>query len=150
MAPLFTATWLSDVLPQALGLSRPTLHNSDGDEVVFHEVRFPFSPETTPDQVAERLTAINGLHRENEALWNWLEEPASSRLSKRGDDAENALRWNVTMEDGRTVLGSIEIMDATSIFSVNPVMQDGKVHVTNLQFVKAMQRHLSWSDIGCL
>jgi hypothetical protein len=49
-----------------------------------------------------------------------------------------------------TMLGSIEIMDATSIFSVNPVMQDGKVHVTNLQFVKAMQRHLSWSDIGCL
>jgi hypothetical protein len=34
MAPLFTATWLSDVLPKALGLSRPALHNSDGDEVV--------------------------------------------------------------------------------------------------------------------
>src|SRR6267143_927604 len=43
MAPLFTSTWLLDVLPKALGLSRPTLHNSDGDEVVFHEVRFPFS-----------------------------------------------------------------------------------------------------------
>src|SRR5215469_11600758 len=42
MAPLFTATWLSDVLPKALGLSRPTLHNSDGDEVVFYEVRVPF------------------------------------------------------------------------------------------------------------
>jgi len=51
MAPLFTATWLSDVLPQALGLSRPTLHNSDGDEVVFHEVRFPFSPETPPTKL---------------------------------------------------------------------------------------------------
>jgi hypothetical protein len=29
MTSLFTATWLSDVLPKALGLSRPTLHNSD-------------------------------------------------------------------------------------------------------------------------
>ena len=46
MAPLFTATWLSDVLPTALGLSRPTIHNSDGDEVLFHEVRFPLSPNT--------------------------------------------------------------------------------------------------------
>jgi hypothetical protein len=70
MAPLFTATWLSDVLPKALGLSRPTLHNSDGDEVVFYEVRFPLAPQTTLNELAERLTAISSLHRENEAFWN--------------------------------------------------------------------------------
>src|SRR5205807_8227599 len=39
MAPLFTATWLSDVLPKALGLSRPTLQHSDGDVVVVIEMR---------------------------------------------------------------------------------------------------------------
>jgi hypothetical protein len=39
---------------------------------------------------------MTSLRRENEAFWNWLDEPASSRPSKRGDDAENALRWNVT------------------------------------------------------
>ena len=66
MTPLFTATWLSDVLPKALGLSRPTLHNSDGDEVVFHEVRFPLAPQTTLNELGERLTAISSLHRENE------------------------------------------------------------------------------------
>lgn len=38
MAPLFTATWLTEVLPKALGFSRPTVQNSDGDPVVFHEV----------------------------------------------------------------------------------------------------------------
>lgn len=38
MAPLFTATWLTEVLPKALGFSRPTAQNSDGDPVVFHEV----------------------------------------------------------------------------------------------------------------
>ena len=51
MTPLFTATWLSDVLPKALGLSRPALHNSDGDEVVFYEVRFPLAPQTTPNEL---------------------------------------------------------------------------------------------------
>jgi len=66
------------VLPKALGLSRPTLHNSDGDELVFHEVRFPLTSKTIPEEIGERLTAISGLHRENESFWNWLDEPASS------------------------------------------------------------------------
>jgi hypothetical protein len=73
MAPLFTSTWLLDVLPKALGLSRPTLHNSDGDEVVFHEVRFPLASKTTLNELGERLTAISSLRRENEAFWNWLD-----------------------------------------------------------------------------
>ncbi len=68
MAPLFTSTWLLDVLPKALGLLRPTIHNSDGDEVVFHEVRFPFVPTAMSEAITERLEAISGLHRENENL----------------------------------------------------------------------------------
>ena len=119
MAPLFTSTWLSDVLPKALGLSRPTLHNSDGDEVVFHEVRFPFAPEATLKEIVNRLATTSSLHRENEAFWNWLDEPASSRPPKPSDDAENVLGWNVTMEDGRTVLGNIEIKERFLIVNVN-------------------------------
>ena len=103
MAPLFTATWLLDALPKALGLCRPTFRNSDGDEVVFHEVRFPLAPDTTPEEIADRLEAIASLHRENKTFWNWLGDLAVSRQPKRGDVAENVLAWNVTMEDGRTV-----------------------------------------------
>ena len=119
MAPLFTSTWLLDVLPKALGLSRPTLHNSDGDEVVFHEVRFPLASKTTPRNSRERLTAISSLRRENEAFWNWLDEPAATRSPKPSDDAENVLGWNVTMEDGTTVLGNIEIKERSLIVNVN-------------------------------
>ena len=119
MAPLFTATWLSDVLPKALGLSRPTLHNSDGDEVVFYEVRFPLAPQTTLNELGERLTAISTLHRENAAFWNWLDEPAYALQPKPSDDAENVLGWNVTMEDGTTVLGNIEIKGRSLIVNVN-------------------------------
>ena len=119
MAPLFTATWLSDVLPKALGLSRPTLHNSDGDEVVFHEVRFPLTSKTTPEEIGQRLTAISALHRENESFWNWLDEPASTHPLKRRGDAENVLSWNVTMENGKTVLGTIEVKERLLIVSIN-------------------------------
>ena len=119
MAPLFTATCLSYVLPKVLGLSRPTLHNSDGDEVVFYEVRFPLAPQTTLNELGERLTAISTLHRENAAFWNWLDEPAYARQQKPSDDAENVLGWNVTMEDGTTVLGNIEIKGRSLIVNVN-------------------------------
>jgi hypothetical protein len=78
MAPLFTSTWLSDVLPKALGLSRPTLHNSDGDEVVFHEVRFPFAPEATLKEIVNRLATTSSLHRENEAFVKTQAHRASS------------------------------------------------------------------------
>ena len=119
MAPLFTSTWLSDALPKALGLSRPTLHNSDGDEVVFHEVRFPLASQTTLNELSERLTAISSLHRENEAFWNWLDEPAPARPSEFNNNAKNVLGWNVTMEDGRTVLGTIEIKERSLVVNVN-------------------------------
>jgi hypothetical protein len=126
MAPLFTATWLSDVLPKALGLSRPTLHNSDGDEVVFHEVRFPLASKTTPEEIGERLTAISGLRRENETFWNWLDEPASTQPPKHHGAAENVLGWNVTIEDGRTVLGTIELRERSLIISVSSAARAGR------------------------
>jgi hypothetical protein len=43
----------------------------------------------------------------------------SARPSKPGDDAENVLDWNVTMEDGRTVLGNIEIKERFLTVNVN-------------------------------
>jgi hypothetical protein len=129
LAPLFTVTWLADVLPKALGHSRTTLHNSEGDEVVFHEVRFPLAAKATVNELSDRLSAIGSLQCENEVFWNWLDEPASSRSSPPSpassrssppsDDAENVFGWNVTMEDGSTVLGAIEITDRSLIVNVN-------------------------------
>ena len=119
MSPLFTATWLLDVLPKALGLSRPMVRNSDGDEVVFHEVRFALAPQATPEKVADRLEAIASLHRENDTFWNWLAEPASPQPAKPSDAAENVMAWNVTMEDGTTVLGNVEIKERVLVVSVN-------------------------------
>ncbi|HVB14971.1 MAG TPA: recombination-associated protein RdgC [Stellaceae bacterium] len=126
MAPLFTSTWLLDVLPRALGLARPTLHNSDGDEVVFHEVRFPLAPTTAPAEVARCLAAISSLNRENDTFWNWLADP-SPQKPKAGDDGENVLAWNVTMDDGRTVLGNVEIKENALVVSVNSAARAERV-----------------------
>ena len=126
MAPKFTSTWLLDVLPRALGLSRPTVHNSDGDEVIFHELRFPLAPKATPEEVAECLTAISSLRRENGTFWNWLAEPSRQRPTP-GEEAEDALAWNVTMDDGRTVLGNVELTENAVVVSVNSMARAERV-----------------------
>ena len=82
-------------------------------------MRFPLALQTTLNELAERLTVISSLHRENQAFWNWLDEPAYARPSKPSDDAEKVLGWNVTMEDGTTVLGNIEIKARSLIVNVN-------------------------------
>jgi hypothetical protein len=102
-----------------LGLSRPALRNSDGDEVLFHEVRFPLAPGTTPEKIADRLESITSLHRENEEFWNWLADLAASRQPERSAVAKNVLAWSVTMGDGRTVLGNVELDERWLVVSVN-------------------------------
>jgi hypothetical protein len=119
MAPLFTATWLLDALPKALGLSRPMVRNSDGDEVVFHQVRFALGPQASLEKVADRLDAMASLHCENDTFWNWLADPAPPHAQRRRADAENVMAYNVTMEDGTTVLGNVEINESALVVSVN-------------------------------
>ena len=115
-APLFTTAWLFDVLPRALGLNQPTLHNSEGDEVVFHEVTFPLGSSASTEEVAHRVNELRPLHRESPTFWNWLGEAAPTRPAAEG---ENALLWNVTLEDGSVVLGNIELGERTLVLSVN-------------------------------
>lgn len=115
-APLFTTAWLFDVLPRALGLEQPTLHNSEGDEVVFHEVTFPLAPTASTGEVAHRVNELRQLRRENPTFWNWLGDAAPARPAAEG---ENALLWNITMEDGSVVLGNIELKERTLLLSVN-------------------------------
>ncbi len=115
-APLFTTTWLFDVLPRALGTSQPTLVNSEGDEVVFHTVTFPLASGASQDEIGRRLGKLNPLRQETPTFWNWI-GPTSSRAAK-SRDAEK-VTWNVTMEDGSVVLGNIELKERALSLSVN-------------------------------
>jgi hypothetical protein len=117
LAHLFTTAWLFDVLPKAMGRDAPHLHNSDGDEVVFHKVRFPLAAKATQKAVASKLDALTDLQKENASFWNWLGGRSTGR--PQGDGQPNALKWNVTMEDGTVVLGNIELKDRAVLLSVN-------------------------------
>lgn len=115
-APLFTTTWLFDVLPRALGTNQPTFVNSEGDEVVFHTVTFPLASGASQDEIGRRFGKLNSLRQETPTFWNWI-GPASSRAAKSGE-AEK-VTWNVTMEDGSVVLGNVALAERALSLSVN-------------------------------
>lgn len=117
LAHMFTTAWLFDILPKAMGQDTPRLYNSEGDEVVFHTVRFPLAANATQKAIRSKLDGLADLRRENASFWNWLGDQAPGPA--RGDEQATALRWNVTMEDGTTVLGNVELKDGTVLLSVN-------------------------------
>ena len=51
-APLITNVWLDDALSAVLNPSLPTMVNSDGDEIVFCELRYPLVPAARGKQCA--------------------------------------------------------------------------------------------------
>lgn len=119
MAPLISTAWLLDTIPRALGPA-PTLHNSDGEEVVFHRVRFPFARGATQALIGARLDAIPALQRENARFWNWLgARSATPRATGR-------LAWGVTMEDGTPVLGNVELKGRAVILAVTSAERAGR------------------------
>ena len=114
LAPLISMVWLFDILPRMLEpVAIPTLHNADGEEVVFHRVRFPFTRGTTQALIGDRLDTVPALQRETSHFWNWL-----GTRTKQGKKGTGQIAWGVSMEDGTPVLGNLELKGRALILSV--------------------------------
>ncbi|MCY1740950.1 hypothetical protein [Ensifer sp. SL37] len=116
-APLFTHAWLFDTLPRMLGDNQAIVCNSDGDDIVFHEVRFPLETGITEKDIAERFAGLVDLRQENPTFWNWLGRPPARGAARPGHP--DALVAGVTMEDGTPVLGSLEVKGRFLVLMVN-------------------------------
>lgn len=114
LAPLFSTIWLFDSLPRMLEpVTVPMLLNSDGEEVVFHRARFPFTRGTTQSLIGDRLDTMPALQRETSHFWNWL-----GTRPKPGKKGTGQMAWGVSMEDGTPVLGNLELKGRALILSV--------------------------------
>ncbi|MCW1410858.1 MULTISPECIES: hypothetical protein [Rhizobium] len=101
-ASMFTLSWLFDALERAMGL--PSVQNADGDELIFHDVRFPLASGVTQKDLAARVSTIPGMSQENAKFWNWLEQKPKHGARKRSPPS-----FDTTMENGARVLGNIEL-----------------------------------------
>ena len=105
-ASVFTLSWLFDALDRAMGKDLPVLQNADGEELLFHDVRFPLASGITQKDVAIRLSAIPGLSQENAKFWNWLEDKPKARGKAKQNKGHSL---DTTMDNGLRVLGNIEL-----------------------------------------
>jgi hypothetical protein len=123
-APLITNVWLDDVLSTVLNPSLPTMVNSDGDEIVFCEVRYPLTPAASREVVRSCLRDVPALREASETVWNWV-ETKSTPPNRRGARTapKSAIKagqtYQVTLEDGATVLGTVELAENAVVLTTN-------------------------------
>lgn len=112
-APIFTSAWLFIEIDRALTPAQTQFTNSDGDDLLFHDLRYPLACGVTQKAVAERLDRVKGFVPEGPKFWNWL---AARRA--RGGKAGGDIMLDTQME-GATVLGSLELAGKTLLVTVN-------------------------------
>ena len=120
-APIFTSAWLFIEIDRALTPAEPQFTNSDGDDVLFHDLRYPLASGVTQQAVAERLDKLKGFQPEGPKFWNWL-----AAQKGRGGKAGSGLMLDTQME-GATVLGSVELTGKTLLVTVNSAERAAKV-----------------------
>ncbi|WP_217570856.1 hypothetical protein [Mesorhizobium sp. GbtcB19] len=99
---MFTLSWLFDTLGRVAG---PRLQNTDGDEITFHDVRFPLASGVRPEDIGAGLNGIPAFSQADTKFWNWLEEtPKGGNKIKAAAPA-----IDTTMDNGSLVLGNVEL-----------------------------------------
>ncbi len=120
-APIFTSAWLFIEIDRALTPAEPQFTNSDGDDVLFHDLRYPLASGVTQKAVAERLDRVKGFLPEGAKFWNWL-----AARKGRGGKVDGGIMLDTQLE-GAPVLGSVEMKGKTLLVTVNSTERAAKV-----------------------
>lgn len=112
-APIFTTAWLFTEVPRVLNPPQQSYCNSDGEEVIFHDLRFALKTGVTQKQLAERLDQVDGLSRASRTFWNWIERHPSRKGKVAG-----GIMFDSQM-DGGTALAGLEIKSKALLVSTN-------------------------------
>lgn len=112
---LFTNIWLDDLLQRTLNPTLPQMYNTDGDELAFTTVSYPFKPEASAAAIRLALAAIPALRPESETFWNWL-GPNERVRKKRQAGSQTFI---TTLDDGSVLLGTVELKGKMLILEAN-------------------------------
>jgi len=110
-APLFSSAWLFTHLPCLLDPQTPYLTNTDGEDLEFHELRFPFKAGVVQAQVGAALDGLADLSPDGPKSWSWL-------TSAKGTTKGKGLALG-TFSDGGTVHGALHLKGKALILEVN-------------------------------
>ncbi|MEO9516408.1 MAG: hypothetical protein ABJH45_21350 [Paracoccaceae bacterium] len=120
-APVFTSAWLFTALDRALSGEMPEMSNADGDDIMFHDLRFPFAQGVLQKDIAACLNVVNGFTPERQRCWVWL-----APHGRQGAMQDGSLMLD-TQTEGRTVLGHLELKGKSLLINVNSAARAQRV-----------------------
>ncbi|SFJ62757.1 hypothetical protein [Bradyrhizobium sp. cf659] len=115
---LFTTFWLVDLIDRIREPSIPDWRNSEGDELVLCEVRYPLAAGTTSNDIRTVLHAHAEFCTADMITWNWItgEKPAAAGA---GEQPGRSLNFETWRDDGALVLGDVKLEDKAVVLSTN-------------------------------
>jgi hypothetical protein len=113
---IIITAWLDDRLDRVLNPRRPSLANTDGDPFVPTEVRYPLKPGANLVSLRRVLTGHPELRGTETDFWNWFDTTKQARSAATGPETVILMS---RLEDGATVLGTIELQADAVVLSTN-------------------------------
>ncbi len=113
---LLTQVWLIDALTQ-INAPPPEMRNTDGDAILFSEVRFPISGDEA--EVAATVDGIENVERNAPAEASWTWHGGSSPSQPIAARKHEGLTLQSVVDGGRTSLGNIDIGNGIILLSTN-------------------------------
>lgn len=132
-APIFTSAWLFTALPRALSEELPEFTNADGEDIMFHDLRFPFETGVKQKDVSPCLNQVNSFAANGARCWTWL-APHDGMVSRESDGLVLDSKAG-----GRTVLGHLELKGKSLLINVNSSARADRVRNV---VMKAAGQHL--------
>ena len=143
-APVFSAAWLGAELDRVLASTTPAVSNSDGEDLVFVSVSFPFARNVNVAAVRAALDRVVELRAEGGTFWNWLKGDDGRRnMAEKRKQSGRGVALTTTMDDGEIVLGNIEISGRFVVLETNSVERGRR----GLELLKAALGALSLSPV---
>ncbi|MGN6424321.1 MAG: hypothetical protein ACTHLA_13520 [Asticcacaulis sp.] len=122
---MFTLVWVTETVGRIASDGGPSLQNFEGEEILFHDVRFPLANGIAQKDVVARLNTLPGLSQETAKFWNWLEIETSSSGNKT--KKPGGLSLDTSMDgSGKRVLGNVELKGRFLHLSVNSAARADK------------------------
>jgi hypothetical protein len=116
-APTITTVWLIDIIDRAKAPQIPDVRNTEGDELLFCTVHYPFAASAAADDIRLALNRCPELRPANATFWNWIGPEAKDLVVQK--QPLRSQTFTTTLDDGSLVLGNVELKDKALILSVN-------------------------------
>jgi hypothetical protein len=118
IGPMLTSLWLVDAI-ERVQTPIPELRNSEEDELLLFEMRYPFAARVKIRDVRAILDACPQFRPTNSTSWNWISQEKPAPASRRRKPTKRSLTFETWLDDGALVLGHIDLEKKGLVLSVN-------------------------------